>query len=274
MKAGSGLKIQQEEAAPVFDLGKARSLAKDQFAFAQTFRQLQTLPDNREWRRKIVIFSTHRSGSTLLCDWIASTGLLGAPDEWLNPLWVSYLNKQVGVTHPQQALEWVARRTSSASGIFSVNVQIGDYLHWRKAGFDLLEWDFDDAIYLQRNDKFAQAYSLAKARAGNQWHKTAEAQDEQRPHAAVPLFMVLRALSDVVFWDSCFHSLLSPKVSRIMAYEEYLADPHIVSDLICTLAGIEKKFFPLKSLLVKQQTAEDAQAIIQLKQQLQTSLSA
>jgi hypothetical protein len=75
-----------------------------------------------------VICATFRTGSTLLKDWLASTGILGRPDEHCNPgerrfidLWSAALGTYTLVPY----LAASARRHQTANGVFGTRNHFG-----------------------------------------------------------------------------------------------------------------------------------------------------
>lgn len=233
--------------------------------FLERANFINSLSKDRTHKKRVIIFSTLRSGSTFLSDQIASSGLVGAPDEWLNPIWLSALNNAKYASNVLEALDWAACRTSTTNEIFSINVQVNHYIYWRKKGFDLLKWGFDDAVYLERKDKLSQAYSLAKARIFNKWDQTNLPENEISGKQNVPLYAILKALSDIYFWSDYFDKVLKPHTSNTISYEDYLSDSQVILDLIAQFSGIHLDALAMKSKLQKQQTAEDIAAISSLK---------
>lgn len=254
---------------PTIDLGELRNIGNGPHSFLERAQYVNSLPKDRIHKKRVIIFSTMRSGSTFLSDQIASSGLVGAPDEWIEPIWLNTLNIAKYATNVVEALEWAASRTSTINGVFSINVQINHYIHWKKKGFDLLKWGFDDAIYLERKDKLSQAYSLAKARTYNKWDQTKTPDNEVTDKHNVPLYAVLKALSDIYFWSEYFEKVLKPHTSKTILYEDYLNNPQIILDLIAQLSGICLNSLPLKSKLKKQQTDKDRAAIESLRTKIQ-----
>lgn len=251
-----------------FDLGHLRTIGSGPRDFPQRACFINSLPTDRSHNKRVVIFSTARSGSTYLADQIASSGLVGAPDEWLNPIWIDAVCSAKFAANVSEALDWIACRTSTANKIFSVNVQLSHYIHWKSKGFDLLNWGFEDAIYLEREDKISQAYSLAKARLHNKWEQTSSPASGQVPEKSVPLYATLRALSDILYWTEYFERFLKPHTSRTISYEGYLGDPQLILDLIAQFSGTRVASLASKSKLQKQQTTSDRAAIELLKSKI------
>jgi len=233
--------------------------------FIDRVRYLNTLPKDCGYNKRVIIFSTPRSGSTFLADKIASSGLVGVPDEWLNPIWVNALRSENHAKNVLEALDWVSSRTSSPNGIFSINVQMQHYIEWKRNGFDLVKWGFDDAIYLEREDKISQAYSLAKARHYDKWDQISPTENENAKIQDVPLYAILRALGDIYFWSAHFEKELKQHCSRTISYENYLSDDQLIINLITQFSGTHLNSLSAISNLKKQQTSNDKEAIELLK---------
>lgn len=249
------------------DLSKLRDGDTSEKGFLGRAQYLNSLPRKYSFQKKVIIFSTPRSGSTFLADQLASTGLVGAPDEWLNPLWLRAVFNSGYASNVTDALDWAASRTS-VNNIFSVNVQISHYIFWKKKGFDLLKWGYNDAIYLERNDKIAQAYSLAKARLYNKWEKISSDQGNAQIDNPVPIYAILMSLGEVYYWSEYFEKILKKHTSRTIYYEEYIQDEKIILDLVEQFSGIRPKEFVNKSKFLRQQTGKDKEIIENLKSKI------
>jgi LPS sulfotransferase NodH len=157
----------------------------------------------------VVVASTQRSGSTLLCSALERTGLVGIPREYLLPQFLESGHRVLGAPHPTAREQWqrllrrlrlerawwgyreidpstmapyiqalVARR-SSANGLFALKVHWEHFEFARRMGFSPallpqpITW-----IHLERRDRIAQAVSFEKAmRSG------AFAANEERSHS-------------------------------------------------------------------------------------------
>lgn len=237
--------------------------------YALNFREranyLNSLSKNCTHNKRVIIFSTPRSGSTFFADLIASSALVGVPDEWLNPLFVKAVISENYAKNLLEALDWAACRTSSSNGIFSINVQLDHYIQWKKQGFDLIKWGFDDAVYLERKDKISQAYSLAKARLTKKWDQSNEPENQSDDPLNIPIYMILGALRDIYFWSEYYEKTLKQHIKKTIFYEDYLSDRQLILDLIYEFSGVRLDSLPQKSGLMKQQTIGDKKAIELLK---------
>lgn len=151
-------------------------------------------PPPERFTGTVLVASTQRSGSTLLCSALERTGLVGVPREYLHPdffesghrvmrvprptpreqlrrlgrrlrlcrKWWGYWEIEPSTMAPYvQAL--VARR-STANGLFSIKIQWDAFERARRMGFCLTQlpqpitW-----IHIERRDRIAQAVSFDKA---------------------------------------------------------------------------------------------------------------
>lgn len=123
--------------------------------------------------RKYVVFSTPRVGSTLLCSRLQETGLLGHPTEWFQPKFINavlmVLNRDQLET--EQYVEMILRATATPNDVFGVNIHVEQYMDLLSKNIDLLKIGFHHVYWVQRRDKFKQAYSYAKANKTGFWNK-------------------------------------------------------------------------------------------------------
>jgi LPS sulfotransferase NodH len=122
-------------------------------------------------RKRYLIATTGRSGSTFLCARIADYGDLGFPMEFLNESYISEFDRLF--PHPNLAdyERYVAGSFASRQGIFGIKTDWWRFCEARKLGLlqDLLE-PLDLIVHLRREDLVAQAVSLALAVDTNVWH--------------------------------------------------------------------------------------------------------
>jgi LPS sulfotransferase NodH len=145
--------------------------------------------------RSVVVASEARSGSTLLCQALGATGLVGLPREYLQPGWLESGHRAFGAPTPtkQERLrrlgarvllrrQWweyrriesatlpayvdgVVRRRTTSNGVFALKIHWENYARRRELdGFDFemlpqpITW-----IHIERHDLVAQAVSYVKA---------------------------------------------------------------------------------------------------------------
>lgn len=148
---------------------------------------LKEIPEiNFKEKKALVILSTQRSGSTMLCQDIKSLGVLGTPDEHF---W-RVLNKKEGTTGDQLVNYFTSSGNYHNSDFYSIKLM---YSHldmfgfwisdrvldketnpntYRKLALQFFLEKFDNVtfIYIQRNNKFEQALSHYRAAKTKLWH--------------------------------------------------------------------------------------------------------
>ena len=149
-------------------------------------------------QKKIMILSTPRSGSTLFCDTLNRTELLGECREWFNLRYIGAYARIKNVTsiNFQEYFDFIVSRTLRGSGTFVVNMHIDQYQSLIQQKLDPLGFSFDHVFYINRKNKLRQAVSLARAWQTDQWGADVKAMKEtnEPPNNALisqALFMLL-----------------------------------------------------------------------------------
>jgi trehalose 2-sulfotransferase len=145
--------------------------------------------------RSVVVASEARSGSTLLCQALGATGLVGLPREYLLPSWFESGHRTFGAPTPTRQeqrrrlrarlllrrqwweyrhiesstlpayVDGAVRRRTTSNGVFSLKIHWASYVRER----DLHGFSFEMLpqpitwIHIQRRDLVAQAVSYVKA---------------------------------------------------------------------------------------------------------------
>ena len=134
-------------------------------------------PDPVPLRKSYIVASTFRCGSTFLCKELWQTGILGAPWEYFNPgtsrttnpIKLAMMKRLAASSEPEYLAKLIACRTSK-NGIFGVKAHFRDFeaeLRDYPAMLDVLSPV--TFIYVDREDRLAQAVSMAKALQTNTW---------------------------------------------------------------------------------------------------------
>lgn len=133
-----------------------------------------------------IICSTPRTGSTLLCELLSSTGVAGNPHSYFRAQDMDRRASDWGLPKAwsfDAYLEAVRRLTATPNGVLGLRIMWGtldeilDQLRLMYENTEaraLLEEAFGNTkyIHLRREDVVAQAISLFKAEASNYWHST------------------------------------------------------------------------------------------------------
>lgn len=175
--------------------------------------------------RRIAIISTPRCGSTWFCEMLGRTGSFGVPEEWLLPRMVrAFMDfRGLGSVNLFEYLHYIEGRTTTPNGIFTVNFHIDQYLFWKSRGVDLFRLRFDKVIYLNRQDKVAQAYSYAKAQMTDQWRSYLAPARHVEPQE-VSVAKVASALRSLCEWDALYEDHMRQKDDIQVSYEELSID--------------------------------------------------
>lgn len=148
-----------------------------------------------------VICGTPRTGSTLLCDLLASTGVAGAPDSFfmrnVDPVWVEQwrLPARDGLSDAEYAAAYLRAAIAAGkagTGMFGLRLMreslddlsalIGTVYPGLSSDRARLEAAFGSLLYihLAREDKLAQAVSLVKAEQTGLWHVAPDGTEVER----------------------------------------------------------------------------------------------
>ncbi|MEM7345400.1 MAG: Stf0 family sulfotransferase [Chloroflexota bacterium] len=149
-----------------------------------------------------IICATPRSGTTLLCDLLADTGVVGRPDSffrlasmhswWAEHLGVSVAEWQGEHAFDQAYLSAILQEGAGGTQVFGMRVMWRDFgnlvqrLDLLYPGLSSDRARFEAAfgpmrfVYLSREDKVAQAISRVKAERSGLWHIDADGKERER----------------------------------------------------------------------------------------------
>ena len=133
------------------------------------------------------IWFSQRTGSSLLCDALTSTGIAGNPNEWLNPGAEQELFEQFGVSTVGEFQEQLWTLGSSSNGVFGLKVSVHEpfltdvvntlrKLPGCPSELTRAEvWNYafpnHHHIFMTRRNKVRLAVSWWKAVQTQQWHR-------------------------------------------------------------------------------------------------------
>ena len=148
-----------------------------------------------------IICATPRSGSTLLCDLLAASGVAGQPNSYFRSQDIEYWTRLWGVERPTTTsdpefnstyLAAMKRAGSADTGIFGLRLMwdtVRDIERRLNLAFGetadfaaLVQRAFGSTlfIHLSRRDKDAQAVSLVRAEQTGLWHVAADGSERER----------------------------------------------------------------------------------------------
>jgi LPS sulfotransferase NodH len=208
-----------------------------------------------------LICATPRTGSSLLCGLLESTGVAGRPQSWFRRQNERDFAANWGIARPSDGTFGYAdyfraavAAGSTANGVFAARVMWGTMdevtahlapVHPGQAGsgVGLLSAAFGRArfIYLRRGDVVAQAVSLLRAEQTDVWYETA---DEWQEPAGEPSFdfdqvrEFVRQIEDHnAAWDRWF-AAEGIQPYRVL-YEDLDADPVRVASGVLGFLGLD-----------------------------------
>jgi LPS sulfotransferase NodH len=146
----------------------------------------------------LILCATPRSGSTLLCDLLAATGLAGRPDSFYRRQDIGYWAARLGVAPGEGAaferayLEAVRQHGTGDTGMFALRLmwpslpelsaRLGQLFPGLPDDAARFERAFGPPLYLHlsRRNKVAQAVSRLKAEQTGLWHLAADGSERER----------------------------------------------------------------------------------------------
>jgi LPS sulfotransferase NodH len=151
----------------------------------------------RPLSKSYIVASSYRSGSQYLCWRLWQTGLLGAPSEILNPtseLRV-FMNRLKASSPADYIAKLIARRTSR-NGVFGIKAHFHHFQAFQNEYPQLLEVLAPVTyVYISREDRAAQAVSMAKALQTDWW--TSRMEEGPKPVLRYDREMIARCLEEI-----------------------------------------------------------------------------
>lgn len=121
--------------------------------------------------RKVAILSTPRVGSTFLSYLLYPYFGDSIRREWLHNRYLEAFDENRKNESPVDYLRFIKKHAFSDSTFFGLHIHINQVITWQE-NYDINIFDyfgFDDVVYMERKDIFAQAYSLAVASESGLW---------------------------------------------------------------------------------------------------------
>jgi LPS sulfotransferase NodH len=193
--------------------------------------------------RSYLICTTPRSGSTLLCRYLAATGCAGAPQEYLLEAALPGLFAKRGVADFPSYFSALLAAETTPNGVFGAKLMgAPDVLSAALARLrelpdlgapGLAPWELVAAafpgveyVWLTRRDRLRQALSFYRALRSGRWQST-QAGGAPAPPLALDLGAVDDCLSDLVAWDSAWEDYFAGAGVRpvTLVYEDLVRDP-------------------------------------------------
>ncbi|HUG85841.1 MAG TPA: Stf0 family sulfotransferase [Euzebya sp.] len=200
-----------------------------------------------------LICSTHRSGSNLLCQVLANTGLAGRPEEFFSPTYETTLTARYGVGTVEAYLAELRARTCTPNGVFGIKVMFDDLIHLidqlrtLTGPADLQPADVLTTalpgvryVWIRREDRVRQAISYLRAQQTGVWLPI---QDQAPPVTSAPRYDAVgiqRRIDEIDDrerrWEAFF---VRAEVAPIrVRYEDLVADPDMAVRRVLRALGV------------------------------------
>lgn len=178
--------------------------------------------DRTEPRASYLVCSIPRSGSSLLCELLGSTGLAGAPAEFFHPDKMAALQRRWGVNELDDYLRELLARKTSPNGVFGTKAHRGQYQPLFGESDPRTLLPALRVVFITRRDRLRQAVSWVRALQTLKW-VTPAGPREERPevfdheHITQKLVRIDREEEE---WESLFdrHGIEPHRV----VYEEFV----------------------------------------------------
>lgn len=265
----------------LFDVETKARTTSDWFRHvAQTILSWQ--PQSNRVSNNILVVSTMRSGSKLLCELLAKSGLMGAPQEYLNPMlcscFVEFSPKPTFIHQEHLPLLLVPKLLRRPKHRFrSIRIkEVGNrdtrhlldldaYLQFLKLrtttpnGVFCCNVHVDHLIWLQMQgfdlkdlgfDRIVYlrrrdrlAQAISLAVSNKYDFWTSVVEDCRPRDATVSRSEVIKALADIEFCDQFVESQLSNLIDCEVCYEDIVSDYQTISNLLVSLKIAESQSF-------------------------------
>lgn len=177
-----------------------------------------------------VICSEHRTGSTLLCQWLDATGMLGHPAEYF-----ARTEDSIAIDRDPSKLAGVLAKATTPNGVYGIKLFSQQFDVTMKADWvrRLPEPYF---VYLERRDLLGQAISLVRALQTQQYRSHEDPQASAR-YDGKAIHLHLRRLAEAnARWRLYFAR--NGIAVLWLVYEDMILDPTPVVSAVATHIGI------------------------------------
>ena len=189
--------------------------------------------------RGYAVCTAARSGSNLLCQWLASTGLLGRPLEYFNGPGRRALTDPNYPDDRRAQIDWILTSTATPNGVYGVKLFSGDQQLIIPAADQSPRLPIDFYVYLERRDRVGQAISWLRAIQTQQYRSTQPARDTVSYDGAAIRERLAAIDREHVLWSDFFRRhQLQP---LHLVYEETLEDPQRAVDRIAAGVGLDDR---------------------------------
>lgn len=202
------------------------------------------MPAGQRATRTVLICTTPRSGSTLLCRYLAGTGCAGMPQEYFLEAALPGLYAKRGVADFPSYFAALLSGEVTPNGVFSAklmgapDVFAGTLARLRelpgladpqRTPGELLAAAFPDVryVWLTRRDRLRQAISLQRAIDSGVWQSTQPGAAAGAPPADLDLARIDDRITDLVAWDAAWEETFAEAGVRpaTIVYEDLVRSP-------------------------------------------------
>lgn len=197
------------------------------------------LPARTKTRKNVLVCSSPRSGSTLLCNLLAGTNVVGQPTEYFNlPLVQGFFQHRFQASDTRDYILQLQQLRTSPNGVFACKLHYFQYV--QMFGDRALQDYFANVkyIYLYRKDTVAQAVSWAKAILSGEY-STVCAEGKELPYEEAA---IRRCYLDI-YWENngwkCYFDRWSIR-PLVLQYEQVAEDFGAALDKVLSFLEVEK----------------------------------
>lgn len=199
---------------------------------------------------RYLICSTPRSGSTLLGDYLARTGLAGSPLEYLNDVYIATYRESVGLraTTFRHYIDDLERRRSSSNHVFGMKAHFAQMIEaFKKVDIQVMNSFlemFDRFIIIERRDKIAQAVSWFRALKTGIWSsKHAELSEVKEVLPDFDPVAITKSLSGLITGENNWKKTLAErgKTWHTVYYEDLARSPGTVLEEVFRALSITER---------------------------------
>lgn len=199
------------------------------------FERLASAPDAPAGPIKVLmILSTPRSGSTLLCNVLNQTGKLGWCEEWFNNQYIQAYLQVMGLKTVTLAeyLTFVARKSVGDTGVWAIHAHIPQLDYAKQHGVDYRRMLIDRTVWVKRYDTAAQCVSFAVAKNSERWRSDEAVKEDAKPVSLADYF---DALKNITLMQLNYEDNYAKPSDYTAAYETFSEPGHTL--LFNTILG-------------------------------------
>lgn len=180
--------------------------------------------------RGYVICSEHRSGSTLLCEWLSSTGMLGRPKEYFTTT-----ESAIAIERDPSRLAGVLAQATTPNGVYGLKLFSQQFDNTMAARW-LERLPGARFVYLERRDLLGQAISLARAIQTGRYL----AREEERAPARYDARAIRRHLRRLAEANARWRLYFARNGVEVLwlAYEDMVRDPEATVRAVAAHVGV------------------------------------